>query len=186
MTAKRDLARHRDIHPDRGVGEGRDQGGGDGDPRRWSVLRNRTLGHMHVHIDLFKGLAVDAQNLGFLDNQFDLVFCIQNGISAFGIEPGLIINEALRVTKTGGKLLLSSYSDKFWDHRLEWFELQSKHGLIGEIDYDLSGEGKIVCKDGFEATTFGTEHFEKFLSGYEKEYNIFEIDESSIFCEVIA
>lgn len=129
---------------------------------------------------------MDAQNLGFHDNKFDLVYCIQNGISAFIIEPNVLIDEALRVTKPGGKLLLSSYSDKFWDDRLEWFEIQSKHKLIGEINYDLSGEGKIVCKDGFKATTYNPAQFEQLLSGIEREYKIFEIDESSIFCEVVA
>ncbi len=129
---------------------------------------------------------MDARNLGFHENTFDLVICIQNGISAFGIEPTLLIHEALRVTKPNGKLLLSSYSDKFWGDRLEWFHIQSIHGLVGEIDHNLTGEGIIICKDGFKAKTFTHNQLEHLLSRIEREYKIFEIDESSIFCEIVA
>ena len=102
---------------------------------------------------------MDAYDQGFKPGTFDLVFCIQNGISAFGREPELLINEAVRITKKGGMVLLSSYSDKFWDNRLEWFEIQSENRLIGEIDYYLTGNGTIVCKDGFRATTFNVDKF---------------------------
>lgn len=129
---------------------------------------------------------MDAGNLGFHGNLFDLVFCIQNGISAFGIDPSLLIEEALRITKAGGKILLSSYSEKFWEPRLDWFRIQSRHGLIGEIDDRLTGDGKIVCKDGFQATTFGPEQFTQILSGSNKKFTIFEVDQSSVFCEIFA
>jgi SAM-dependent methyltransferase len=129
---------------------------------------------------------MDAKKPGFHENKFDLVFCIQNGMSAFGIKPTLLIHEALRVIKPEGKLLLSSYSDKFWDARLKWFQIQASHGLIGEIDYNLTKEGIITCKDGFKATSFNHSQFEKLLSEIGKEYKIFEIDESSIFCEIVA
>jgi 2-polyprenyl-6-hydroxyphenyl methylase/3-demethylubiquinone-9 3-methyltransferase len=39
------------------------------------------------------------------------------------------------------------------DAGLEWFEIQSAHHLIGEIDYQAAGNEMIVCKDGFRATT---------------------------------
>ena len=89
-------------------------------------------------------------------------------------------------TKPSGKVLFSSYSDKFWEDRMEWFEIQSEHGLIGEIDYELSKEGIIICRDGFKATTFSADQFESLTSGIERESRIFEVDESSIFCEIIA
>jgi 2-polyprenyl-6-hydroxyphenyl methylase/3-demethylubiquinone-9 3-methyltransferase len=131
-------------------------------------------------------ICMDVRELGFQENKFDLVFCIQNGISALGIEPELLIHKALKVTKPYGKLLLSSYSEKFWDDRLEWFEIQASSGLIGEIDYNLTGTGNIVCKDGFKATTFYHNQFKDLLSKIGKEYKILEIDESSIFCEIVA
>jgi len=131
-------------------------------------------------------ICMDAELLGFKDNQFDLVFCIQNGMSALGIEPKLLIRESLRITKPKGKLLLSSYSDKFWEDRLRWFQIQSENGLVGEIDYTSTRDGIIICKDGFKATTFNKNQFEQLLSEIGKEYKLVEIDESSIFCEIIS
>ena len=131
-------------------------------------------------------ICMDAQNLGFHEKLFDLVYCIQNGVSALGIEPELLIDEALRVTKTNGKVLLSSYSDKFWEERLKWFQIQADYGLIGEIDNSMTKAGTIICKDGFKATTFSDDQFNKLLSEMGNEYKIFEIDESSIFCEIMA
>ncbi len=128
----------------------------------------------------------DVKNPSIKYNTFDLVFCIQNGISAMKINPVSLIRESIRITKPRGRILFSSYSDKIWQDRLEWFRIQANHGLIGEIDELKTGKGIIVCKDGFEATTFNAEQFNQLLSEFDKEYNIFEIDESSIFCEIIA
>jgi 2-polyprenyl-6-hydroxyphenyl methylase/3-demethylubiquinone-9 3-methyltransferase len=130
--------------------------------------------------------AMDAGSLGFADDQFDIVVCIQNGISAFKVDLRDLVAESIRVTRKGGKVLLSSYSDKFWDDRLEWFEMQAARGLLGEIDYDATGDGVIVCKDGFRATTFDPDDFARLASLLDIEYRIEEVDESSLFCELIA
>jgi hypothetical protein len=90
----------------------------------------------------------------------------------------------LRVTKKGGILLFSSYSSKFWNDRLNWFEVQAKHGLIGEIDFDLTKDGMIVCKDGFTAITYSEQNFFDLASNFKVETSIFEIDNSSLFCEM--
>ena len=131
-------------------------------------------------------MVMDGIALGLKYDKFDFVFCIQNGISAFDVNPKSLIKEALRVTKPGGRLLFSSYSHKFCNDRLKWFELQAKHGLIGEIDDDLTGNGIIVCKDGFRATTFSQTDFEMLTSNLEHDVNIFEVDDSAFFCEIIA
>ena len=49
--------------------------------------------------------------------------------------------------------MFSSCTPQFLEHRLEWFEIQSAHHLIGEIDYQATANGTIVCRDGFRATT---------------------------------
>ena len=130
-------------------------------------------------------IQMNAARLGFLSESFDLVFCIQNGISAFKEKPMKLIEESIRVTKPGGRVLFSSYSPKIWDVRLEWFQEQSDHGLLGEIDYNLTGDGVIICKDGFRATTFNAFDFEQLTTGFNKEVKIFEVDNSSIFFEII-
>ena len=130
-------------------------------------------------------LEMDAAALGFDDNGFDLVVCIQNGICAFGADPSILVKEAIRVARPGGCVLFSSYSSNFWAHRLEWFELQSKHGLLGEIDYNTTGDGVIVCKDGFRAGAMGEVEFRDLCKGIELEPAIYEVDESSLFCELV-
>lgn len=129
--------------------------------------------------------AADAVKLPFRNTAFDVVACVQNGISAFHVDQRASIEEALRVTKVGGTALFSSYSDKFWDERLEWFELQADAGLLGEIDYERTGDGVIVCKDGFTATTVGPDEFRALTAGLNADVNITEVDGSSVFCEII-
>ncbi|MBI3189515.1 MAG: class I SAM-dependent methyltransferase, partial [Ignavibacteriales bacterium] len=92
---------------------------------------------------------MNAIELSFNDKMFDCVLCLQNGISAFHVNQLELIRESVRVTKRGGVVLFSSYSEKFWKHRLEWFQLQSNAGLVGVIDNEKTGNGTIVCKDGF-------------------------------------
>jgi hypothetical protein len=90
----------------------------------------------------------------------------------------------LRVTRSGGRVLFSSYSERFWKDRLEWFRIQSQHGLIGEIDDDATGDGVIVCKDGFKASTFSPDDFISLTSNFEIEPIITEVDGSSLVCEI--
>ena len=129
---------------------------------------------------------MNAAALGFRDSSFDRVVCIQNGISAFHINPKTLISESLRVTKRGGLALFSSYSMKFWKDRLEWFRIQSEHGLVGEIDWDATREGEIVCKDGFRGTTYTEDRFASIVSELGRRCTITEVDESSLFCEITA
>ncbi|MFW9963707.1 MAG: class I SAM-dependent methyltransferase [Candidatus Sifarchaeia archaeon] len=127
---------------------------------------------------------MDAATLGFQDNTFNKTICIQNGISAFKTDPKKLMMESVRVTKNGGTCLFSSYSDAFWDYRLDWFVIQSREGLLGEIDWDETKEGNIVCKDGFKSTTFRKDDFLTLASLLELEAEIVEVDQSSVFCEI--
>lgn len=129
-------------------------------------------------------LQMNAVQTGFKNESFDLVFCIQNGISVFKEEPVELIKEAVRISKNGGVVLFSSYSDKFWNDRLEWFRLQSKYGLLGEIDEEKTGKSVIVCKDGFRATTFSQNEFKLLSDKLGVKSKITEVDESSIFCVI--
>jgi 2-polyprenyl-6-hydroxyphenyl methylase/3-demethylubiquinone-9 3-methyltransferase len=128
--------------------------------------------------------AMDAVRLGFEDETFDVVACIQNGISAFHVDQRELIEEALRVTRPGGIALFSSYSEKFWEPRLEWFRLQAKEGLLGELDEEKTGNGCIVCKDGFTATTVSPDEFLELSANLDAYVNIVEVDGSSVFCEL--
>lgn len=132
-------------------------------------------------IDYF---VMDASELKFSDDFFDVTICVQNGISAFKIDPKRLISEALRVTKKTGIVLISSYSEHFWDQRLKWFQKQASEGLIGEIDYNLTREGTIVCKDGFRAITYTNNDFMELATNFNVDIKIYEVDNSSVFCEM--
>ena len=128
---------------------------------------------------------MDASRMGFRSCVFDIVFCVQNGISAFGVDKKRLVAEAVRVVKDGGVVLFSSYSPKIWEARLEWFRRQSSFGLVGEIDEGRTCDGTIVCKDGFRATTVGGDEFVDLFGELGLDASIIEVDESSIFCKVV-
>ena len=127
-------------------------------------------------------LQMDASRLGFAPATFDAVVCIQNGLSAFRVDSHLLVREALRITRSGGVLLFSSYSPKFWENRLEWFRLQAREGLIGEIDESRTGNGIIVCKDGLRLTYIGEKQFMTLFKTEKTAVSVTEVDESSVFC----
>lgn len=130
-------------------------------------------------------LWMDAVDLHFSDGSFDAVLCLQNGICAFGADQLRLLEEALRVTRDGGIALFSSYSDKFWSDRLAWFEAQAAEGLVGRIDRAASKHGVIVCEDGFRAGRLSPDGFRALCSKIGVGANVFEVDGSSIFCEMI-
>lgn len=131
----------------------------------------------HTHLAV-----MNAAITGFRDRTFDLTVCIQNGVSAFAVNRSDLFEEAVRVTCSGGTVLFSSYSSRFWKDRLEWFEVQAARGLIGPIDYQKTLDGIIVCTDGFRATTVDGEGFKALAAEVNLVPDIFEVDGSSLFC----
>lgn len=135
------------------------------------------------HPDLNLSL-MDAASLEFEDDRFDLVFGVQNFISACQVPPDVLLREALRVTRPGGRVLLSSYAAEFWPHRLEWFRRQAQAGLLGPIDEAATGDGVIVCQDGFRATTFSPDEFAVLAESCGVRAKVYLVDQSSVFCEI--
>lgn len=127
---------------------------------------------------------MNAVSMGFADKVFDITICIQNGLSAFKVDQTMLIKEAVRVTKSGGKALFSSYSEKFWNDRLEWFRMQADEGLLGKIDEEQTGKGIIVCDDGFRAVTISPDDFICLAQKAGVRAEIAEVDNSSVFCEI--
>lgn len=145
----------------------------------------RLAQHELQSTDRIEILLADAGALPFRDGQFDLVLCIQNGISAFKLGPSKLMKESIRVTRSGGLCLFSSYSDKFWKHRLDWFRLQSEEGLIGRIDWEQTRDGTIACEDGFRATTYRRSDFKDLTAELGLKGHLVEVDNSSLFCEIL-
>ncbi|MDY0110928.1 MAG: class I SAM-dependent methyltransferase [Candidatus Krumholzibacteria bacterium] len=128
---------------------------------------------------------MDALSMTYRDDQFDVVVCIQNGICAFGQDPIALFREALRVTRPSGRVLFSTYTDHFWPDRLAWFEAQAAAGLMGPVDRRRSGDGVIVCEDGFRSGRATPEDFHAICAALGVSGTIVEVDQSSLFCEVV-
>lgn len=127
---------------------------------------------------------MDALRLDFPAGEFDAVVCVQNGICAFGVDPEALVREAIRVTRPGGLALFSTYSERFWPHRLEWFEAQAAAGLIGPLDRAACRDGVIVCTDGFHAGMLSPGELRDLCSRVGAQAEVTEVDGSSVFCEI--
>lgn len=123
---------------------------------------------------------MDTHKLEFVE-EFDVVLCLQNGLSAMKGQPKHIIEECMKAAIPGGRAYFSTYSEKFWEHRLTWFHEQADKELLGEIDMQKTHNGTIVCKDGFIAITFSEDELKKLASESGYNYSIEEVDESSLF-----
>ena len=123
---------------------------------------------------------MDAYNLGY-ESEFDVVICLQNGLSAIKGNAQNLVEKGVRALVPGGTAFFSTYSARFWQYRLEWFKEQSEKGLLGEIDWDRTRNGIIACKDGFLATTFSREDLAGIGEKTRCPYCIEEVDESSLF-----
>lgn len=151
----------------------------------WGVdnsLENVELA-MDEHPDL-NWSVMDAGSLAIDDHIFDIVFGVQNFISACKVPPEKLLRECLRVARPGGRVLLSSYTEEFWPHRLKWFRRQAAEGLLGPIDEEATGNGVIICTDGFKATTFSQKEFWDLTMCCGVSAKVFTVDDSSVFCEI--
>ncbi len=127
----------------------------------------------------------DAAALPFKADVFDAVICVQNGLSAIKAEPLAVLSEAVRVTRRGGRVLVSGYADSFWDVRLDWFRRQAAAGLIGELDPTRTGDGIIVGRDGFRATTLRPDDFRALATALNLVPQLTEVDGSCLFLECV-
>ena len=128
-------------------------------------------------------LVMDAHKLSF-NETFDVVLCLQNGLSAMKTQPLEYIKKIMALVSPGGRAFISSYSAKFWEYRLAWFHEQADKGLLGEIDEEKTKGGVIICKDGFRATTHSPEDMDAIGKASGFSYEVTEVDESSIFLVV--
>ena len=125
-------------------------------------------------------IAMDVHNLTF-EKKFDVILCLQNGLSAMRVTSLDSIEKIFEMVESGGKVYFSTYSEKFWEYRLMWFQEQAEKGLLGKLDLDKTKDGVIICEDGFSARTHTQKDLEIIGSKSGYEYQIKEVDESSLF-----
>lgn len=124
-------------------------------------------------------ITMDVHNIT-LNNHYDVVLCLQNGLSSMKLTTN-DIKRIMEFVKDGGKVFFSSYREKFWDVRLQWFQEQANKELLGEVDMEKTKDGVVVCKDGFIATTSSSDDLKNIGETLGYPYEIIKVDESSIF-----
>ena len=128
-------------------------------------------------------IVMDAHNIepDTIGVPFDIILCLQNGLSAMKIEPFSFVKGVMKLVSPGGRVFISSYSANFWEHRLAWFLEQAEKGLLGEIDLEQTKDGVIVGKDGFRAVTHSPEQLDEIGKAMGYEYEVLEVGGSSVF-----
>jgi len=130
-----------------------------------------------------KLIAMDAHNIkpDDFEVQFQSVLCLQNALSSMKVEPFSYVQKVMTLLSPGGRLWISTYSPKFWEHRLLWFQEQAEKGLLGEIDMEHTKNGIIVCKDGFKSISHSAEQLSEIGEASGFSYKVQEVDKSSTF-----
>ncbi|MCL2564732.1 MAG: class I SAM-dependent methyltransferase [Defluviitaleaceae bacterium] len=130
-----------------------------------------------------KLIVMDAHKISpkVFEAPFDVVLCMQNALSSMKVEPFSYTEKIMSLLAANGRVFISTYSAKFWQHRLEWFLEQAEKGLLGEIDLEKSKDGVIVGKDGFCSVTHSRSELDEIGKSTGCPYEIQEVDESSVF-----
>ncbi len=126
---------------------------------------------------------MSVDNLDFADDSFDLVLCTQNGLSAFALDPVVVVGEAWRVTRDEGRLLCFTYTESFWPTRLHWFRAQAKAGLLGAIDETNTGNGIVACVDGFRSSSMTETQFRDIATKLGLAVSIHSLESGSLIGE---
>ena len=130
-----------------------------------------------------KLMVMDAHKIGpdTFEMPFEIVLCMQNALSAMKVEPFSFVAKMMRLVVPGERMFISTYSAKFWRHRLDWFHEQAQKGLLGKIIPEQTKDGVIVCEGGFRGETHTPEQLSEIGDSSGCPYEIHEVDESSLF-----
>ena len=123
---------------------------------------------------------MDAHSMAYRE-EFHSVLCLQNGLSSVKGDPFNIVERSLEALFPGGRAFFSTYGDLSWEWRVAWFQEQAEKGLVGELDMEKCGGGKIVCKDGFTAVAFTAHELEALGKRSGRPYRIETVGGSSLF-----
>jgi SAM-dependent methyltransferase len=90
----------------------------------------------------------DAARLGLSDRAFDLTVCAQNGIAAFHADRRTLVRESVRVTRSGGRVLFSSYAERFWEGS-SGFARKPRAGSLERSTKRRRGTGSSFARTAF-------------------------------------
>ena len=145
---------------------------------------NVTFGQEYLQeVPNAKLIAMDAHKIEpeAFEVPLQSVLCLQNALSSMKVEPFSYVHKMMTLLSPGGRAWISTYNPKFWPHRLAWFQEQAEKGLLGEIDTELTKDGTIACKDGFESLSHSPEQLAEIGKASSYPFDVQEVDGSSVF-----
>ncbi|MCH8741553.1 class I SAM-dependent methyltransferase [Patescibacteria group bacterium] len=130
----------------------------------------------------FKNVKVfleEAQRLHFKNNTFDYAICMGNTFGDFGEDKLKILKEMQRVTKKGGRIIISVYSEKALPIRLKEYK---KAGMKLE---KTSKDGTVVTEEGIITEQFSKRKLQKIFNKAGLNIKIIKLSSISYLCEAI-
>lgn len=128
----------------------------------------------------FKNVEVfleDARKMHFKNNTFDYTVCMGDTFGNFGLNKVKILKEMKRVTKNGGKIIVSVYSEEALPERLKVYK---KIGLpITKINKD----GTVIAKGGIISEQFSKEKLKDIFNKADLSVKITRLGPIACLCE---
>ena len=120
----------------------------------------------------------DAKKMHFADDTFDYSLCMGNTFGDFKEDKIKILKEMKRVTKKGGKIIISVYSEKALDVRIKQYK---KIGMkIKKVQ-----NGTVYTKDDLILEQFTKEEIRKIFNSVGLKVKIIELNSISYLCEAV-
>jgi 2-polyprenyl-6-hydroxyphenyl methylase/3-demethylubiquinone-9 3-methyltransferase len=128
----------------------------------------------------FKNVEVfleDAQRMHFKNNTFDYTICMGATFGNFGLNKTKILREMKRVTKKGGKIIVSVYSEKALPVRLKVYQ------KIGFLVNKVSRDGTVVGENGVISEQFSKEKLSNIFNKSGLNAKIIKLGFIAYLCE---
>jgi len=130
---------------------------------------------MYKNVEFF---CENAQKMYFSNNVFDYVICMGNTFGNFGKNKLKILKEMKRVTKKGGKIFVSVYSEKALDIR------KKEYRRIGIKIKEISN-GTIYTNNHLVLEQFDKEKLKKIFNSAKLKVKIIELNPISYLCKAV-
>lgn len=133
------------------------------------------------NLSKFKNVEVfleDARKMHFPDNMFDYTICMGNTFGDFGNDKLKVLKEMKRVTKKGGKIIISVYSENALEIRIKEYK------RIG-IKIKKIQDGIVYSENGLILEQFNKEKLKKIFDLIGLDVKIIKLNSISYLCEAI-
>ncbi|MEM2089797.1 MAG: class I SAM-dependent methyltransferase [Candidatus Pacearchaeota archaeon] len=146
--------------------------GTDNDKNLFEKIRKKLSKFKNVEVFL-----EDAKKMHFPNNMFDYTICMGNTFGNFGKDKVKILKEMQRVTKKGGKIIISVYSENALNIRIKEYK------RIG-IKIKKIQNGTVYSENGLILEQFNKEKLKRLFDLAGLKFKILELNSISYLCEL--